>query len=165
MQGDLVERLRELPTRIIRDAALDYDSDRRDILAIINEVAGILDMLKRAARLASECDVDVSLRELDGRAVLMIDSSDLWGYSDAEEVTPALLDAWETAVVDVKAVLNDAADWPRCSVQLALARIAKTRPQGAYYKYFPKKTWALFNACGPHRPSELGNPEATPEAE
>ncbi len=46
---------------------------------------------------------------------------------------------------------------------LYCARKREMRPQGAMYKNTPVELWPLFNACGPHRPSELGNPYATPE--
>lgn len=38
------------------------------------------------------------------------------------------------------------------------ARSRGMRPQGAYYKLFPRDTWELFDACGPEREVGVGNP-------
>lgn len=80
-----------------------------------------------------------------------------WGTSDVEKLAaedvPALLEA-----------AKDLGDYGYLAPELYAARRRKLRPQGAMYKYLPKSTWKLFDACGPERKIGPGNtpkPEST----
>jgi hypothetical protein len=42
------------------------------------------------------------------------------------------------------------------------ARVRGMRPQGACYKSIPEAFWPLFDACGPAREADLGNPSKQP---
>jgi hypothetical protein len=69
-----------------------------------------------------------------------------WGCSDAEEITEENIDILEQSI-------KDAGD-PR----LFCARVRGMRPQGAMYKYIETKNRHFFDACGPEREIEIGNP-------
>lgn len=74
-----------------------------------------------------------------------------WGSADAEAIDDSKLPAIRQAIADCG---NDV----DTGVLLWVARQREERPQGAYYSYFPRETWPLFDACGPERPIEFGNP-------
>lgn len=84
-----------------------------------------------------------------------------WGCADAEAVSEADLPALTECVNDCKAVGCCEDD----AMLLFISRKREMRPQGAVYKHLCTPSYALFNACGPHRESCLGNPIATPMTE
>lgn len=122
----------------------------------VKEVIGALD----------ELDIEAMWYLDDGevRAALNVNDVFAWGCADAENVEPLDLELLDSAHRDLEATgLSGAAHWAAC---LYTARKRRMRPQGAFYeKCLPEKTWALFNSCGPHRLSGVGNPVATPNAE
>lgn len=80
-----------------------------------------------------------------------------WGCADAESITGERLPALEQAYVDLKAVGAE-----HLLAELYAARIRGMRPQGAAYPD-EAKVQALFDACGPERAIELGNPRKPPQ--
>jgi len=73
-----------------------------------------------------------------------------WGCADAEEIeTEEDLDLFIQTFKDCKDICGE----------LYCARKRKMRPQGAYYKYIPDEFKETFNACGPEREIDLGNPQ------
>lgn len=92
--------------------------------------------------------------DLNSPLQFYIDCSDVffWGTSDLEPITPETLSQFEQA-------LDDAGeDGPT----LYCARRRQMRPQGATYRHIDSKHWPLFDACGPERPVQLGNPHPRP---
>jgi len=77
-----------------------------------------------------------------------------WAVCDATAITKDTFPLLQKAIKD--------ADWV-CGALLYCARIAKMRPQGAYYKHLDEKYWPLFDACGPKRKTGIGNPEKQPK--
>ena len=79
-----------------------------------------------------------------------------WGCGDAEEVTPENIAVFEQAKRDAEAI---ECRWE--APHLFCARVRKLRPQGCCY---PKESAAiaLYDACGPKREIDLGNPYAHP---
>lgn len=123
--------------------------------------------LDRLAFLRSAVDLirraDISSEQIwlylkDQQPAIAVDVSDVfgWGGSDAEDVTPEHLPVLEQAWRDCKAV--DADEW---TVELYAARVRGMRPQGAAYPT-EAAIAALFDACGPERPTGLGNPRKPP---
>mgnify|MGYP006280617621 CR=1 FL=1 len=99
----------------------------------------------------------------DNEITISIMCNDLfwWGTADAEKVTTEDIPLLKQCYADLN---QEHLGWAALNTpELYVARKRKMRPQGAYYKYFPKEIWPLFNACGPARPSDFGNPVATPE--
>jgi len=89
-----------------------------------------------------------------------------WACSDAVDLEVEDLPLLQQTYDDLKAletlecpILIDNVELLYC------ARKRMMRPQGAFYKYLPKETWTLFNACGPHRKENVANPVETPEEE
>lgn len=82
-----------------------------------------------------------------------------WAAADYERITPENIDALEQAFKDASAACGD--EWNGHGALLFAARQRKMRPQGAYYKYFHEAEKPLFDACGPYRPADFGNPEAS----
>lgn len=85
-----------------------------------------------------------------------------WATSDYEEITPHNIDELEKVVTDIQELADDNYHTKmsilRCAPLLFISRVRKMRPQGAYYKFFDRKLWALFDACGPEREINLVNP-------
>ena len=77
-----------------------------------------------------------------------------WGTADAESITPETLEVLEQA-------FEDGGDH---GTILYCSRIRKMRPQGAVYKYLHKEIWPLFDACGPEREIDSGNPKRPGDA-
>ncbi len=71
-----------------------------------------------------------------------------WGCADLEEVTP------DTFHVLEKALMDGGDD----GLFLYCARMRSMRPQGAIYQSLKKENWSLFDACGPEREIDIGNP-------
>lgn len=102
--------------------------------------------------------------EEDGQIKVGANCSDLfwWATADAEEITPDNIQLFEETCNECEA-LDDGIEFPTVfACALFAARARKMRPQGAYYKMFPRSMWPMFNACGPERETGLGNP-VTPE--
>jgi hypothetical protein len=89
-----------------------------------------------------------------------------WGCADSEAVEPADLPLLREAHGQLEALPPEDGQkhhgYTAYAEVLYCAKKRQMRPQGALYETLPKATWPLFNACGPHRPAEFGNPRATP---
>lgn len=120
------------------------------------------DIVKVVAALTS-IDAEATWRIEDGEVIALLNVSDVfaWGCVDAERVEADDVAPLQAAFRDLSATgAAGATDWAEC---LHVARKRGMRPQGAFYETCPPEgAWALFNACGPHRESGLGNPSATP---
>lgn len=85
-----------------------------------------------------------------------------WACADCEEITPENIDELERAMQDcIKA--SNLTGGEIYGEMLFCCRIRKMRPQGAAY---PKKCpdlWPLFDACGPERKTDFGNPHPHPK--
>lgn len=78
-----------------------------------------------------------------------------WGCADAESIeSQEDVDLYEQSIEDVRAFDN----W---ACYLYCARKRKMRPQGAAYPD-EKSLWPLFDACGPEREINMGNPKPRP---
>lgn len=84
-----------------------------------------------------------------------------WGASDVEQITPDRLSALEGAYADLKAVQAE-----EFTAELYAARMRRMRPQGAAYPGSSHESWrkvaALYDACGPERGIDVGNPKKSP---
>ncbi|GAA2108015.1 hypothetical protein [Streptomyces synnematoformans] len=114
----------------------------------------------------ADCADTLFWRVDDGEIHLFANVSDIffWGAADLEEITPARLPDLERAYADCKA-----AGGAEYMPELYAARIRGERPQGAAYPgrrpVGPEQhrdLIALFDACGPERPTGLGNPHRAP---
>lgn len=103
--------------------------------------------------------------------VIAVNCSDIfyWGCADAEEVEgPDDLELFRQSMRDIESIEKS-----KCFTggpELYCSRKRGMRPQGAYYKYImsldsgpeaeekTKKLRELFNAAGPEREVESGNP-------
>lgn len=113
-------------------------------------------MPKRMSELTMKDLIDDEVVDLDEEGT-SINCSDefFWGSADAEDITEDTLAEFNKAVDDCGGeVLDGTASTLYC------ARRRKMRPQGAMYTYIDKEHWPLFDACGPVRDLELGNPYA-----
>lgn len=81
-----------------------------------------------------------------------------WAMADCEEITA---DNIETLEQSTRAVMMVNPDYRAKSYGSLLfcCRVRKMRPQGAYYEYIPENLHSLFNACGPERTVQFGNPK------
>lgn len=99
----------------------------------------------------------------DGQLRLYANVSDVfaWGCADVEEITPETLPILEQAFLDLRP--HRATHW---TPALYAARRRGERPQGAAYPDERDEAWrevsALLDACGPVRPTGLGNPRTAP---
>lgn len=106
---------------------------------------------------------DLFWRVDGGELKLYANISDVffWGGTDVEEIIPARLPVLERAYADLKAVEAE-----EFTAELYAARLRKMRPQGAYYPTDAHGSWrhvyALFDACGPERAVDVGNPKKAP---
>lgn len=75
-----------------------------------------------------------------------------WACADCEPITAENIDVLE----QVAAELSD--DDKEFMGELFAARSRKMRPQGACYKNWPEHIREMFNACGPDRSIDFGNP-------
>ena len=82
---------------------------------------------------------------------IFVNCNDLffWGCSDCETVTAENINTLEQAYKDSK---NNGGI-------LFCCRARAMRPQGAYYQYIEKGEKHLFDACGPDREADFGNPK------
>lgn len=82
-----------------------------------------------------------------------------WGCADLEEITPGNVAVLEGAMADAKAA--DQVVGACHGGELFCCRVRGMRPQGAAYP--PEvELWPLFDACGPERPCDGGNPRPHP---
>lgn len=81
-----------------------------------------------------------------------------WGTADCEDITPENIGELEQAMADAKAACKHGEIY---GAMLFCARVRKLRPQGACYPKEPE-LWPLFDACGPHRETGMGNPHPHP---
>lgn len=128
------------------------------------------DEVKTIVQVIHECDVELYwyIDQKTGEVKASTNCSDLfyWGCSDGEDVeatdalllrqTCAELEAYKEQSGMTKAYVIHADS-------LFAARKRKMRPQGAAYKNIPEELWPLFDACGPYRPIDHGNPFAAGE--
>jgi hypothetical protein len=83
-----------------------------------------------------------------------------WGCADAEDITSQEdVDLFEQCIKDCKAIAEQGEVYAK---ELYCSRRAKMRPQGAYYEAIDKRFWPLFDACGPERELNMGNPKPHP---
>jgi len=75
-----------------------------------------------------------------------------WGCSDCEPITAENIELLERTAAEI----HD--DHKQFMGELFVARWRKMRPQGACYKSWPDHIKELFNACGPERSIDIGNP-------
>ena len=91
------------------------------------------------------------LRYVGEKPCVMCNDVFSWGCADSEGITEETLPAFNQARDECNGDLEVAA-------MLYCARQGKIRPQGAMYTYIPKHLWPLFDACGPKREIDAGNP-------
>jgi hypothetical protein len=108
-------------------------------------------------------DLTLYVDEDTDDAQVLINCSDMffWGCADSEPIEADDVALLQSCFNDLKA-LDPQQAWYVHTGDLYCARKRQMRPQGAQYKHFNPIVWPLFNACGPHRPSEFGNPYETP---
>lgn len=82
-----------------------------------------------------------------------------WGTGDSERLTPENIAVLKQAYVDCIAAGDKRGAWAGL---LFCARVRQLRPQGCCYPK-EKAIAALFDACGPKRDVDLGNPYSHPE--
>lgn len=101
----------------------------------------------------------------DSKLEVAADCSDCfwWGCADAEEITSENFQLFRDTVTECESL--DASSENFASLyagELFAARVRKMRPQGASYELYHPALWPLFNACGPERTCEYGNPHKYP---
>jgi hypothetical protein len=77
-----------------------------------------------------------------------------WGTGDCERVTPENVGALEQAYADAAAAHRYGRSY---GGNLFCCRVRGMRPQGCCYPE-DRELWPLFDACGPEREIEIGNP-------
>lgn len=89
-------------------------------------------------------------RTKDGDLQFFINCNDVfvWGCADLEAIT-------EENLPVLKESLAISSLWGSL---LFCARVRGMRPQGAMYAHIDKELWEHFDACGPEREIDLGNP-------
>lgn len=100
----------------------------------------------------------------EGKLTFLVNCNDFfaWGCADAEEIENQQdIDAFEQAYRDCLKIDQFTTYWWKL---LYCARKRGSRPQGAQYSRIPKELHPLFDACGPPRAIDYGNPY-TPEGE
>lgn len=106
--------------------------------------------LRQVVDIIDELELDVFWNS--GKALLCCNDAFFWGCADCEEIT----------VEDIPSLRQAHADSKQFNGQLLfIARKRGERPQGAMYAHLEPEEWPLFDACGPERPSTLGNPIGT----
>lgn len=99
---------------------------------------------------------EITLHVGDDGITPLVNCNDLfhWGCADAEEIELDELPQLQQACIES----------PTCGRDLWVCRNRGMRPQGAVYKGIPPAEWPLFDACGPPRAVEFGNPVEHPAA-
>ena len=100
----------------------------------------------------------------DGQVTWLVTCNDefSWGCAACEEITPNNLPVLKQAMVDALAVDENAKP---DAIELFVARVRQMRPQNASYDLYNKALWPLFDACGPERKKDFGNPYTREQAE
>jgi hypothetical protein len=112
---------------------------------------------------------DLMFRLTEDRKDLMflVNCSDVfwWGTADCEQLTPENFPRLQQAVEDTRAKSKEEEHYHYMTSAplLFVARERKMRPQGAYYNRIHPPHWPLFDACGPARDKDVGNPYLRPE--
>jgi hypothetical protein len=83
-----------------------------------------------------------------------------WACGDVERVTPENVGEFERAAADAYAA--DPEFGSIYAPALFCCRVRGMRPQGAAYPKDRPALWPLFDACGPERVVEFGNPKPHP---
>lgn len=109
----------------------------------------------RVAKVASEYDIAGNLIWSDDLEV-GITCNDVfhWGCADVEDIN---------SDEDIELLIQACKDSEFDGPTLYCARKRGMRPQGAMYKHLDEKDWPLFDECGPHRETGIGNPVEQPE--
>jgi len=113
-------------------------------------------------KLAAEYDFREDLYwNKDLRFLIMCSDVFAWGYADLESITSQEdVDLLEQCIKDCQVAGQFGEVY---ASQLYCAKKRKMRPQGAYYKHIEvKELWPLFDACGPEREVNFGNPKPRP---
>jgi hypothetical protein len=76
-----------------------------------------------------------------------------WGCADSEDIEVEDLPLFCECTEACKAAGD-----PYNGSLLYAARKRGERPQGAFYTYIEQSAWPLFDACGPEREVDFGNP-------
>lgn len=101
--------------------------------------------------------------EEDGTISFYINVNDrfAWACADAEDITAEDLPELERAILDCQAADSCAAAY---GPFLFVCRKRQMRPQGAAYPRC-QEVWPLFDAAGPEREINSGNPKRAPTAD
>jgi hypothetical protein len=83
----------------------------------------------------------------------------MWGCADAEDITLENIYILEEAVEEINKINSDL---NYEAPLLFCAKSRKMRPQNALYKHIDQELWPLFDACGPERKQDWGNPDKHP---
>jgi len=148
----------------------DFQDETTAVLAVVQPLLDAqraeteqLQFLHALLALSSRIDLGEQLMlHTDGQKIhAAVNISDVfwWGGADGEDVTPETLPVLEQAYADLRAI--DPYD-DMYTAELYAARVRGMRPQGAAYPKERAATQALFDACGPERPTGLGNPHKPP---
>lgn len=132
------------------------EAERDGLRAQLGFIHAVLDLAQRA-----DFRGELIWHSDGATLTVSVDVSDVfaWGGSDAEDLTPERLPLLAQAVADLRAI-HPSDDM--YAVDLYAARLRGMRPQGAAYPKERAATQALFDACGPERPTGLGNPRKPP---
>lgn len=122
--------------------------------------ADLLTFLLRVLRATSFDHADILWWRTDGGyapVTLFVQCNDLfwWGTADCERVTPENVGELERAFEDANAANGRLGQI--YAGNLFCCRVRKMRPQGCCYPP-DRELWPLFDACGPERPIDRGNP-------
>jgi hypothetical protein len=118
-----------------------------------------LDDILAVMRLAAKHDLQdcIGYSFDDGDVSFYVPCSDVfgWGCADAEELPIENLPLLERAIDDCLAI--DPVCGMLSGMELYCARVRNLRPQGPAYPE-NQELWPLFDACGPERAIDHGNP-------
>ena len=124
-----------------------------------------MDFVSSVLSIAEEYAIDVHwhVDKNSGVISFWVGCSDLFysGAHDSETITPDNVKLLRDTAKEVEG-LELSSQWVP---SLFSARIRGMRPQGAIYKRIPCKLWKLFDACGPWRELNFGNPKYHPDDE
>lgn len=122
-----------------------------------------LDFVLDVLRITSDYDARSDLWwhfDKDGACSLAIQCSDVfwWATCDAEQIKDSNIEILRQSFADAVAAHPHGDMY---GAELFCARVRGMRPQGASYPDEPE-LWPLFDACGPRRVVEHGNPKKHP---
>lgn len=158
--GDPVETV-EVVTYADHAAALDAARAERDFLLRVFRLGGFDDHPELWWRTDGEY----------APVTIFINCNDVfwWAVADLEQLTPENIGVWEQAYADLDALVPEPqrGDYDRLMHRfnvianvntLFCARVRGMRPQGCVYPNAAREVWPLFDACGPEREIDAGNP-------